>query len=225
MIKKIYFEEIESTNDYALNHDEPEDFAVIAKKQTGGKGTKGRSFSSEVGGAYLTLVRYYPLRVEQSFKIMVSSCLAVAKTLASYGVNASIKWANDVYVNGKKICGILIKNVFEGEFVKKSVIGIGVNLNNEIPSALKDIAVTAKEIINREIDAGEFIDRLIENLYQDYSMDEYRLKNLVLGRKIKVIEGENSYFARATEIADNGNLILSDGKVLSYGEVSVAVRY
>ena len=224
MIKKIYFDEIGSTNDYAISHDEPSDFAVIAKRQTGGKGTKGRSFSSEVGGAYLTLVRYYPLKAERSFKIMASSCLAVAKNLGSYGINASVKWANDVYVNGKKICGILIKNSFEGEYVKKSVIGIGVNLNNEIPSELSDVAVTAKEVINREIDVNEFIDRLIENLYKDYSMDEYRAKNTVLGKKIKVIEGEKTYFAEASGIADNGNLILSDGRILSYGEVSVVNR-
>ena len=111
MIKKIYFDEIDSTNDYAISRDEPSDFAVIAKRQTGGKGTKGRSFSSELGGAYLTLVRYYPLKAENSFKIMASSCLAVAKTLGVYGINASVKWANDVLAGGKKICGILIKLV------------------------------------------------------------------------------------------------------------------
>lgn len=221
MIKKIYFDEIDSTNDYAISHDEPSDFAVIAKRQTGGKGTKGRSFSSEIGGAYLTLVRYYPLKAENSFKIMASSCLAVAKTLGVYGINASVKWANDVLAGGKKICGILIKNSFEGEYVKKSVIGIGVNLNNEIPKELRDVAVTAKELINREIDTDEFIDRLIENLYEDYSMDEYRSKNIVLGKEIKVIEGEKTYYAKAAGIADNGNLILSDGRILSYGEVSI----
>lgn len=221
MIKKIYFDEIDSTNDYAISRDEPSDFAVIAKRQTGGKGTKGRSFSSELGGAYLTLVRYYPLKAENSFKIMASSCLAVAKTLGVYGINASVKWANDVLAGGKKICGILIKNSFEGEYVKKSVIGIGVNLNNEIPKELSDVAVTAKELINREIDTDEFIDRLIENLYEDYSMDEYRSKNIVLGKEIKVIEGEKIYYAKAAGIADNGNLILSDGRILSYGEVSI----
>ena len=221
MIKKIYFDEIDSTNDYAVSHDEPSDFAVIAKRQTGGKGTKGRSFSSETGGAYLTLVRYYPLKAENSFKIMASSCLAVAKTLGVYRINASVKWANDVLVGAKKICGILIKNSFEGEYVKKSVIGIGVNLNNEIPKELSDVAVTAKELINREIDTDEFIDRLIENLYEDYSMDEYRSKNIVLGKEIKVIEGEKTYYAKAAGIADNGNLILSDGRILSYGEVSI----
>ena len=221
MIKKIYFDEIDSTNDYAISRDEPSDFAVIAKRQTGGKGTKGRSFSSEIGGAYLTLVRYYPLKAENSFKIMASSCLAVAKTLGVYGINASVKWANDVLVGAKKICGILIKNSFEGEYVKKSVIGIGVNLNNEIPKELSDVAVTAKELINREIDTDEFIERLIENLYEDYSMDEYRSKNIVLGKEIKVIEGEKTYYAKSAGIADNGNLILSDGRILSYGEVSI----
>ena len=93
--------------------------------------------------------------------------------------------------------------------------------NNVISKYPRYIDLYQRRFSKEEIDTDEFIDRLIENLYEDYSMDEYRSKNIVLGKEIKVIEGEKTYYAKAAGIADNGNLILSDGRILSYGEVSI----
>lgn len=209
-----------STNEYAETHEFTEDTAIIARMQTGGKGTKGRSFSSPSGGAYLSLVRLYPCKAADSFSIMIASCMAVVKTLESYGVKPKIKWANDVFLNDKKICGILIKNVFEGDSVKKSIIGIGVNVNNDIPPELKDIAINLKSVVG-EVDIDEFSQKLIENLYKNYTISEYRSYNFILGREITVIDGEKTYKAIASDISPNGNLILSDGITLSHGEVTI----
>lgn len=219
-MKTIIFDEISSTNEYSETHDFSEDTVVIAKRQTGGKGTKGRSFSSCEGGVYLSLVRLYPCKTDNAFSIMVASCMAVVRTLESYGVCPKIKWANDVYVNGKKICGILIKNSFEGENVKKSITGIGVNVNNDLPDELSDIAVNLKSIVG-EVDTEEFAKRLVENLYGKYGIEEYKSYNMVLGKEITVINGEKSYKAVAKDISDGGNLILENGEKLSYGEISV----
>lgn len=214
------FETLPSTNDYCEARDFDEDEVIIAREQTGGKGTKGRSFSSPRGGVYLSLVRINPCKAANAFSIMITSCMAVVKTLESYGVSAGIKWANDVYVNGKKICGILIKNVFEGDNVKKSVTGIGVNVNNEIPDDLKNIAVNLKSIIG-EVDINEFYKRLIENLYKNYAIEEYRSLSLVLNKKITVIENGETYEAVAADISDDGNLVLENGHKLAYGEVTI----
>ncbi len=220
-MKKIIFDEISSTNEYCETRDFTEDTVIVAKRQTGGKGTKGRSFASRDGGVYLSLVRLYPCKTENAFSIMIASCMAVVKTLESYGVSPKIKWANDVYVNGKKICGILIKNSFEGENVGKSITGIGVNINNDLPEELKDIAVNLKSLTGAAVDTAEFTNRLVENLYKDYTIEEYKSYNLVLGKEIMVLSGEKSYKAVAKDISDNGNLILENGKKLSYGEISV----
>ena len=219
-MKTKIFDVLPSTNEYAETHDFLEDTAIIAREQTGGKGTKGRSFSSLKGGVYLSLVRLMPCNAADSFSVMVASCMAVVKTLESYGVKAQIKWANDVFVNGKKICGILIKNIFEGDYVKKSITGIGVNVNNEIPPELQSIAINLKSLIGK-VDTDEFSQKLIENLYKHYSIDEYRSYNMVLGRRITVIDGEKTYAATASDISPNGNLVLSDGKILSHGEVTI----
>ncbi len=219
-MKTTIFDTLPSTNDYCETREFGEDTAIIAREQTGGKGTKGRSFSSPRGGVYLSLVRYYPCKAENSFSLMIASCMAVVKTLELYGVSAGVKWPNDVFLNGKKICGILIKNSFEGENVKKSITGIGVNVNNDIPKDLADIAINLKSVVG-EVDIDEFYKRLIENLYADYSVDEYRSRNIVLGKEITVIKNGESRKAVAEDIAADGSLVLKGGERLFYGEVTI----
>ena len=219
-MKTTIFDTLPSTNDYCETHDFGEDTAIIAREQTGGKGTKGRSFSSPRGGVYLSLVRYYTCKAENSFSLMIASCMAVVKTLELYGVSAGVKWPNDVFLNGKKICGILIKNSFEGENVKKSITGIGVNVNNDIPKDLADIAINLKSVVG-EVDIDEFYKRLIENLYADYSVDEYRSRNIVLSKEITVIKNGESRKAVAEDIAADGSLVLKGGERLFYGEVTI----
>lgn len=219
-MKTTIFDTLPSTNDYCETREFGEDTAIIAREQTGGKGTKGRSFSSPRGGVYLSLVRYYPCKAENSFSLMIASCMAVVKTLELYGVSAGVKWPNDVFLNGKKICGILIKNSFEGENVKKSITGIGVNVNNDIPKDLADIAINLKSVVG-EVDIDEFYKRLIENLYADYSVDEYRSRNIVLSKEITVIKNGESRKAVAEDIAADGSLVLKGGERLFYGEVTI----
>lgn len=219
-MKTTIFDTLPSTNDYCETREFGEDTAIIAREQTGGKGTKGRSFSSPRGGVYLSLVRYYPCKAENSFSLMIASCMAVVKTLELYGVSAGVKWPNDVFLNGKKICGILIKNSFEGENVKKSITGIGVNVNNDIPKDLADIAINLKSVVG-EVDIDEFYKRLIENLYADHSVDEYRSRNIVLGKEITVIKNGESRKAVAEDVAADGSLVLKGGERLFYGEVTI----
>lgn len=219
-MKTTIFDTLPSTNDYCETREFGEDTVIIAREQTGGKGTKGRSFSSPRGGVYLSLVRYYPCKAENSFSLMIASCMAVVKTLELYGVSAGVKWPNDVFLNGKKICGILIRNSFEGENVKKSITGIGVNVNNDIPKDLADIAINLKSVVG-EVDIDEFYKRLIENLYADYSVDEYRSRNIVLGKEITVIKNGESRKAVAEDVAADGSLVLKGGERLFYGEVTI----
>lgn len=219
-MKTTIFDTLPSTNDYCETREFGEDTAIIAREQTGGKGTKGRSFSSPRGGVYLSLVRYYPCKAENSFSLMIASCMAVVKTIELYGVSAGVKWPNDVFFNGKKICGILIKNSFEGENVKKSITGIGVNVNNDIPKDLADIAINLKSVVG-EVDIDEFYKRLIENLYADYSVDEYRSRNIVLGKEITVIKNGESRKVVAEDVAADGSLVLKGGERLFYGEVTI----
>ncbi len=193
--------------------------AIIADRQTGGKGTKGRKFISEKGGVYLSLIKPYPCAAKDGFKITCSAAVAVVKTLAAFGINAEIKWPNDIYACGKKICGILIENTVSGEEITKSVIGVGININNEICEELRSIAISAKEILNKELDVKTVAATLIYNLLGEYDIDEYREKSLVIGKKVTLTRGEEKFSAEVTGISDRGELQLKSGEIFSAAEI------
>ena len=137
-MKRIFLEETESTNKYAkAQRGAGENLLVVAERQTGGKGTKGRSFCSKKGGVYLSLLTFYQdFPASNAFQIMQGAAAAVCETLAFFGLSPKIKWPNDVYVGGKKICGILIENALKGRYIGSSVVGIGLNVFNEFQGSV-----------------------------------------------------------------------------------------
>lgn len=200
-----------------------EDTVVIAKVQKKGRGTKGRSFSSQKGGVYMSCLHFYnAFPSEKAFEINKNIAVAVVKTLLSFGAEAGIKWPNDIYVNGKKICGMLINNVFCGDYVDYTILGIGINVNNEIPEDLKDIAISLKQILGRNVDEKSVVATLLYNLQNPEKVDLYARYSMILGKKVKVVplDGE-PYFDVAEEILPDGRLKLANGKILTAEEVSI----
>ena len=227
-MKIVRFEEISSTNDYVKEQKQQgENLIVIAKRQTGGKGTKGRSFSSNEGGVYLTkLIFYENFPAEKVFLVMARTAVAVCKTLESFGLNPVIKWANDVFVNGRKICGILIENSFSGKNISSSIIGVGLNVNNPLPEELTNIAISMREVFGVEQDFALVEQRLIENLNEPYEMEEYRSRVGYLNKEVTLIEGGKSSRAIPLSVGDDGALTVSvNGEIRKVfaGEVSLLV--
>lgn len=188
--KRMDFEELPSTNEYVKEYVQgggKENRIVVAKKQSAGRGTKGRSFSSTEGGVYLTgLTHYAEYRAKDAFLIMAGAAVAVCRTLTAYGLSPKIKWPNDVFVADKKICGILIENVFSGNKLTRSIVGIGVNVSNTLPDDLQSIATTMREQ-GVSADAAEVTDRLIEEWKKGTSMDEYLSYLGYMGRAATIL--------------------------------------
>ena len=221
-MKTISVASIDSTNTYLKKLKRPkEDTLIIAKKQTGGRGTKGRSFICEEGGVYMSLLKLYPCKAEESFSIMMNSAVAVVNTLSAFDIKAKIKWPNDIIVNGKKICGILIENVFEGEDVAKSIVGIGLNVNNPIADEIRDIAISTKEVLKRELSVETVAATLAYNLYQPTTYEEYKTHLLYIGEEVTVITQKSTYRALIADILPNGNLKTREGEILSSAEISI----
>ncbi len=221
-MKTIFLKKTGSTNDYLKKIKRPkEDLLVIASEQSGGRGTKGRSFISEKGGVYLSLLRLFPCKAKDSFSIMTNSAVAVVKTLHAFDIDAKIKWPNDILVNGKKICGILIENVFEGENVCRSIVGIGINVNNEIAEEIKDIAISTKQILGRELALPTVTATLAYNLYAPSTFEEYKKSLLFIGEEVTIITQKSTYKAIIDDVLPNGNLKLKNGEVLTCAEVSI----
>lgn len=224
-MKIIKLKSADSTNEYCKREDTGEDLIVIAERQTGGKGTKGRSFASEKGGIYLTVMRHYNnFPAKNAFKIMVDACVAVCRTVEELGITPTVRWANDVLVNGRKICGTLIENSFSGENITRSVVGMGINVNNALPAELREIATSVKEQTGKRQSLAKAERIFIKNLQKSYTLQEYKSYIDFFGKTVLLKEASGERQVVALDIDEGGNLIVSDGGVtrkISAAEVSL----
>lgn len=225
-MKRIHFTEIDSTNNYAKDkRAEKQDLIITAKRQTKGRGTKGRSFVSEEGGVYLTSLRFYEkFLARDAFKIMSGAAVAVCETLRFYGLQPVIKWANDVFVNGKKICGILIENTLSGDKISSSVVGIGLNVNSLFEGELKNIATSMFLEDGKNFSVEEVTERLIAELLKDRSIEEYRAYLGFMGQSVTLILGDERVPATLLSVDDEGRLcaeIAGEARLFSSAEVSI----
>lgn len=233
-IKVFFYDEISSTNDEArrlVNSGEKPPFAVVAARQSGGKGRRGRSFSSPEGGVYLSIVIHVRdgMNIEH---ITTAAALGVARTIDSLGFESRIKWVNDIYLNGKKAVGILCEGVVSMEdfSVSDVVIGIGVNYTTkDFPPELRDIVTSlypdGKPAMGRARFAALEIGNVLSSLSDEAYIDEYRKKCFIIGMDVNVITPKGTREARAIDVDDDAHLVVrySDGgtESLSSGEVTI----
>ena len=218
---------------------EPEGCVVVAGEQTAGRGRRGRGFySPKDTGVYMSLLlrpRHCAVSRATGFTSMAAVAMCEAIEAVS-GENAQIKWVNDVFVRGKKVCGILTEaslGMESGE-VEYVVLGAGVNLyppREGFPEELKPIAGAVLEGAVSDAKnrlAGEFINRMMD-IYSvpDASgyVQKYRERSLVIGKTVTLLPEGRSVFVE--DIDDACRLLVRDdsGKTacLSYGEIQVRV--
>ncbi len=227
-VRIIRLDEVDSTNEYAktIAHEVPEGTVVVAKRQTAGRGRKGRSWTSPEGGLWMSVIMKPP-RVDP--RLAFVGALAVVDTLADFGIFSGIKWPNDVWVNGRKISGILV----EGKAGEYSILGIGLNVNNPIPEELRNNATSMMELTGAKLPLEEVLKKLLMHLdgwYRvflerpDLLMAKVREKTFILGKPVTVIEGEKRISGTALDVLDDGSLLLDIGgqlKRIVYGDVSL----
>ena len=226
-VKKEYFESLVSTNEYAKTQkDKGECLWVRANSQTGGRGTKGRSFSSQEGGLYVTALLFYEnFPAQNAFQIMQRTAAAVCETLSAFGVRPKIKWPNDIYVNGKKICGILIENTFSGANVSSSVVGIGVNVYNALEEELAEIATTMLQETGKRFSVEKVGETLIEKLFEKDIYKRYFSYVGWLGQEVSLLVGENVVRAKLISVDEQGYLYAeTDGEVRRYAAAEISLR-
>ena len=223
-MKIIELEVTESTHDEVKKYwDLGEDIAVFARRQTGGRGTKGRSFASPEGGIYISFIKHYRgLKAEKAYEVTEDISLSVALTLRAFGVKAEIKWPNDVYVGKKKICGMLTQNEIKNGYVEKTLCGIGINVNNDLPIELDGITTSLKKELGREVDLKSVLFTLVYNLEKFQNVELYPSFSCVVGKKVKVFEPQKeAYEEKVDEILPDGRLKLANGKILSVAEIKL----
>ena len=219
---------------------------VLCRQQTAGRGRLGRSFfSPRDDGLYLSVVIKPDFDLSRASLVTVAAAAATSEAIDEIcGCSSQIKWVNDIYLNGKKVCGILTEanTDFETGQIDSLVTGIGINTSEKsFPPELKDIAgsVSAEGLTGYEkgLLAAAVVERFIRYT-KDLSgfMDSYRSRSMILGRRITVYTGAyrkdptqelGGKPARALSINDDGGLVVEyeDGarETLRSGEVSIRV--
>ena len=226
-MKRIFLEETASTNEYAkVQRELGENLLVVAKRQTGGRGTKGRSFSSQRGGVYLSLLTFYQdFPASNAFQIMQGAATAVCETLAFFGVKPKIKWPNDVYVNGKKICGVLIENTLKGKYIGSSIVGIGLNVWNELPAELLGIATTLFQETGKKMDVERVIEVLVRFLEEKNIHEKYAQYLGWIGEEATLVIGEKETRATLLSVDETGGLWADvDGEKRRFVAAEVSLR-
>lgn len=246
-IKVNVYDEVASTNDlakeYAVSHSD--DIVMIANYQTKGRGRRGRSFFSPKGcGLYISFLLHPKTDIEKATQATCMAAVAVCKAIEKLtGKDVKIKWVNDIFLDGKKICGILTEGAtsLEDGSLSYMVIGIGINLyipKDGFPDEIKNIAGVLftegelEEDMKNRLSAG--IIRELTNLLgsgdiDDY-LEDYRSRSMLIGNYVKILNGGtvSGGYGKVEGIDDECHLIVrrDNGEVeaLSSGEVSV-VRY
>lgn len=214
---------------------------VIAKQQTKGRGRLGRNFFSPVEGLYMSIIIKPDFSLEKSLLVTSAAAVAVAESIEeTTGCEAMIKWVNDVYVDGKKVCGILTEGITDLETgqIEYLVIGIGINTTvKDFPDELKATAGAVEGNYSKSALAADIITKTLDftaEIDKSSFMDIYRKKSLVTGKDVTVYKGRYKIDpkdeipgrrARVLDIADDGGLVVlySDGsreKLIS-GEISI----
>ena len=220
----ITVETVASTNAYLkeLAHKQglEEGTAVVAHNQTAGKGQRGNSWESEAGKNITCSILLYPsfLPVQRYFLLAEAVSLGVKETLDAYTDGITIKWPNDVYHLESKIAGILIENELTGNEYNLSVVGIGLNINQERFLSNAPNPVSLKRITGREWNTEAILEELVRNiLYRYERLKDGDTENLIqmyheaLYRKNgfhRYEDSEGIFHARIDRVSDDGFLHL-----------------
>ena len=213
---------------------------IIASSQTSGRGRLGRSFySPESSGVYFSVLLKPQLEIQKAILITTAAAVAVTRTLEILGCeNSQIKWVNDIFVDNKKVCGILTESVINTETKKIdfAVLGVGINLvkpKEDFPEDIKNIAgaVFFDEIpYIKELFVAEFLNefyKIYKNLNDAEFMEEYKDKCFCIGKEISVISGDSVRRGTAISIDENARLLVkfSDNhtEFISSGEISIKI--
>jgi BirA family biotin operon repressor/biotin-[acetyl-CoA-carboxylase] ligase len=192
---------------------------VVARVQTGGRGRLGRHWGSPVGGLWMSIVLRPEFEAGLAARITQTAAVGVARALWEVGVEARIKWPNDLLAGGKKICGILAESsVGRGGRLDYAVLGVGMNANLD-PS---DLGVRDREVTTIRSELGHDVELLsllrlvLSNLdaelgrIRDFGavLEEWRNLNCTLGHKVSVRRFDQTIEGRAIDLTPEGSLLL-----------------
>ncbi len=226
------FKELDSTNNYMKKHfKEFENYDIIsAENQTSGRGRRGNTWFSSKGMALFSFfLKDQNLNIEQYTKIPIIAGISTLSALNKIEKNNyKYKWTNDIFLNEKKLSGILVEKI-ENNFV----VGIGINIYNKIPKEVEDIAIS----LNKDYDIDKVILTIVEEFAKYYEkflsgsweniIEEVNSYNFLKDKKIKLKILDKYYEGIVKNISLDGRLeveINKKIKLFSAGEIEINYR-
>lgn len=234
-IRRIHLTETESTNSYARTLSTDCDVTLITTDhQTAGRGQRGNTWESAAGKNLLFSLIVKPERIPASQQFVLCELISVAlcEVLAQHTKDIHIKWPNDIYQKGRKLCGILIEHDLEGMHLSRTIIGVGLNINQaaftgNAPNPVSLCQVLGHEV-EREVLLEEILDYFVE-LYMQYTSPTPTLNRETLHKRYTSLlyrkdeeatyhDANGSFTATLRTVESDGRLILEDqqGNYRSY---------
>lgn len=238
----IFLEEVNSTNTYCKEFAESgfaKNTIVISDKQSNGKGTKGRSWSSPKGkGLWFSMLLKPSIALKDINFLTILTSTALYNTFLDFGIVTKIKWPNDIYLDSKKLCGILTESKIFNNTIEYIVIGIGINVNltlDDFNEELKSIATSLLISSGKFFDREDLLSKFLYNFYKNYNefiygskeliLETYKANSLILNKEVSLECGNIKRKIIPIDILDDGSLLVKNSnneieKVVS-GEVSI----
>lgn len=231
------YDKVDSTNNEAkrMVANGYRNFAlVIANEQTHGRGRLGREFFSPKNtGIYMSFIFHPNTDISNAVSVTTATSVAVVRAIEKLtDIKPQIKWVNDVYMNNKKICGILTEAVtdFESGITQSVIVGIGINITTEsFPEAIADTATSISFnglMRNRLIAAvADEMSEICKNIGNYSYINDYKSHSMIIGKRINYYKNNEKFSGIAVDIDNEGGLIVSNDnnqiEILQSGEITV----
>lgn len=225
--KQLHYRDVlpstQKTAHELANDGAPEGTLVVADKQTAGRGRMARVWHSQEGnGIWMSLILRPDVPLQKTPQLTLLSAVAVVQAIEAFtGVQAAIKWPNDLMIHGKKAVGILTELQAEEDRVRSVILGIGINVNQQetdFPGELQDIATSLSMEAGEKIDRAGLIQEILltfEKRYQDYLNHSFTPIKLLwesyavgLGNELRARTLQGTFYGKSLGIDDEGVLLL-----------------
>jgi BirA family transcriptional regulator, biotin operon repressor / biotin---[acetyl-CoA-carboxylase] ligase len=217
--------EVSSTNAAALSlaRDCQSGTAILAETQTQGRGRLSRPWTSPPGGIWMSLILRPEMPLAHVYQINMAVSVALCRAISSMlGLEAGIKWPNDLLIREQKICGILMEVGAQVDRLDYAVVGLGLNANNNpsgFPAEWRTTSLAAE--LGHDIDRCVLVCRILEEIEAAYEKmgskevyEEWRSRSLTLKRQVRITSAAGDHVGEVVDLAEDGALLLRMGDEL-----------
>ena len=218
----LILEQASSTNAVALSSvgQRQSGSVILAEIQKEGRGRLSRSWASPPGGIWMSLILKPDIPLSRVYRINMAASVSICRAISRLGLEAGIKWPNDILIQEKKVCGILTELGAQMDRLDYVVVGVGLNANNDtaaFPSQWRSTSLAAE--LGRSIDRCALIaailnemEKAIDSMESQEIYEEWRSLSLSLGERVRISSAEGDLTGQVVDLDGDGALILQQGR-------------